>query len=938
MKKQYPAIQLGSPGEDISKKDLQAIKHRFKILHQFRIQRIQEFLQPRQRVFLDLLPLLFHKNIPLLPGFISLETPSGIPEYSPNIKTIKGAKKISKNFTYSGRISRKGLIEGLFLMGSVGSIAFSKSSDMDIWLCHQSDLFPDQINELQKKATAIENWAASLDLEVHFFLMDSRQFALGQDTPMSKESSGKTQHYLLLEEFYRTAVYIAGKSPAWWLVPPHQENNYTNYIRHLKDNRFVFEQELIDFGGLESVPPEEFISATLWHIYKSLNSPHKSLLKLLLMECYASEYPNPQWLSEEIKLAIYQGTFLTTDLDPYLLIYKKVDAYLQKGQSSGRLALARESFYLKVMGSSANTMDSRSRNYREDYLKKIAESWKWPVYTLPNLKKQRFWDIKKATEEHGIILQQLSHCFRMILSFATEHVDKENYQGSNDQKLIGRKLYSFLEKKPGKIEIITTRQEVYAKENELSIVETRFPNGAQGWLLFVKKVKINNVGNSEVLYKTRTLMELFCWIVVNGLYQKNLQIHFSSTSFNLANDEIQTILCRLDLFFDSVFHIDNSLDAYQTVNLQLTSLIFVNLGLTNSDDRDDGSCLISERSDALSYGTNKQCFIRSLDKVSLTSWGEITTSQYEGIEGFFQCLVDIINHNKRPVTPRDLVAVCFTPIRAKSITLRVETLFTALVRLFSKSQRNRSPRYILAGESAYYLFEMSNKVLGFKLLITREELMKELASPKENFSPIHFDLAMPDKTPIPLIFTFNKPRIIQLFYQKHKSHVAVYIIDERGALYTQQHGKSDTNQILHQYSIFIQAILNRNLLDAFLTVEYYEIQKNSAGLLSCSQIFIKTSSFSNQMSLRISGVATAKGINYSIYCNEQEFSSLDYGNQLFFSVYQHILQSRQSKLDYPVHISDIDLPLSAFHIDRLEQLQTIHYLSYKQKIEAKLNV
>jgi adenylate cyclase class 1 len=92
------------------------------------------------------------------------------------------------------------------------------------------------------------------------------------------------------------------------------------------------------------------------------------------------------------------------------------------------------------------------------------------------------------------------------------------------------------------------------------------------------------------------------------------------------------------------------------------------------------------------------------------------------------------------------------------------------------------------------------------------------------------------------------------------------------------------------------------------------------------------------MSLRISGVTTAMGINYTIYCNEKEFSSFDYGNQLFFTVYQHILQSRQSKLDYPVHISDIDLPLSAFHIDRIEQLQTVHYLSYKQKIEAKLNV
>lgn len=937
MIKQYAPIHLGSPGEDISKKDLQAVKHRFKMLHQIRVHRMQEFLQPRQRLFLDLLPLIFHQNIPLLPGFISLETPSGIPEYSPGSRTIKAANKISKNFTYSGRISRKGSIEGLFLIGSAGSIAFSKASDMDIWLCHQSYLLPTQINELQKKATALENWAASLDLEVHFFLMDSRQFLLGQDTPMSKESSGKTQHYLLLEEFYRTAVYIAGKSPAWWLVPPHQDYNYTNYINHLKNNRFVYEQELIDFGGLESVPAEEFISATLWHIYKSLNSPHKSLLKLLLMECYASEYPRPQWLCQDIKQAIYQGTFATVDLDPYLLIYQKVDAYLQKTASAGRLVLARESFYLKIMGSSANTLDIQSRNAREGYLQSIAERWNWPVSILINLKKQRFWDIKKATEEHGIILQQLSHCFRMILGFANEHVDKQNYQGSNDQKLIGRKLYSFLEKKTGKIEIITTRQAVHAKENELSIVETSFSNETQAWLLFVKKVQASNADDFEPLYKSRTLMEILCWIVINGLYQKHLQIHFSSVSLTIGNGELQSILSRLNLFFNDHFESDNSLDAYRTVNLPLKSLIFINLGITNSEVRDDGKCVISERSDALSYGTNRQCFIQSIDKISISSWSEIITSQYEGIEGLFHCLTDIVNHNRRPVSPRDLVVVCHTPVRAKSIILRVETVFSTLVKLFSRSQRNRLPRYILVGESAYYVFQMTNKVLEFKLLATTEQLLKELSSPKENFSPIHFDQAVLEKTPIPLIYTLNKPKVIQFFYVEHKACITVYILDERGALYTQQHDKANANQLLHQYSTFLQAILNRNLFEDFLTIEYYEIQKNSAGILSCSQVYLKPSSTSHQLSLRISGETTVDGISYRIFCNDDEFSSLDYGNQLFFAVYQHILQYRYSQLDYPVYISDIDLPLSAFHVDSMEKLQTIHYLSYKQKIEAKLN-
>ena len=137
-------IHLGSPGEEISIQDLQTIKHRFKRLNQLREQRVQEFLQPRQQVFLELLPLLFHGNFPMLPGFISSTTPAGIPEYNPSIQTLNAARQLAKNFNYTRAASHLYPIEGLFLMGSVGSIAFSKTSDMDIWLCHQSDLSPER--------------------------------------------------------------------------------------------------------------------------------------------------------------------------------------------------------------------------------------------------------------------------------------------------------------------------------------------------------------------------------------------------------------------------------------------------------------------------------------------------------------------------------------------------------------------------------------------------------------------------------------------------------------------------------------------------------------------------------------------------------------------------------------------------------------------------
>jgi adenylate cyclase class 1 len=651
------------------------------------------------------------------------------------------------------------------------------------------------------------------------------------------------------------------------------------------------------------------------------------------MECYASEYPQTEWLCQDIKKSVYQGNYMAIDLDPYLLIYQKVEKYLQKAHSHGRLALARQCFYLKVMGSTDNTMDSRTRAVRENYMHSIAKNQNWPTSTIDNFKYQRLWNIKKATSEHAVIVQQLTHCYRMIMGFAREHIAK-NQEDSNDMKLIGRKLYSFLEKKPGKIEIITTRSEVHSKETTLFIVENRLPGGADGWALYLKNAQTTNAPDSGPIQKSRTLIEILCWLIINGLYHKHLQLQLSSHSLKISNEELHSILNQINLFLTRNFNYDPSLETYQTLRTQLNSLLIINMGISDSDNL----CVMSERSDALSYGIGRQCFIQTINRISLSSWGEITTSQDEGLVALFNCLTDTINNSKKPLSLSDLKLICHTPARAKGIILRVEAVFNTLVKLFAKQHHNYSQRYILPGGTSYYVFQSVNKVLSYKELKTRKLLLNELASPQEQFSPIHFDQAVLENTPFHLIYSVNKPQVIQLFYYESKAETSVYIVDEKGALYMQEHNKANPNHLLKQYSIFLESLLNRNLFVTLLTIEYYEIKKSIDGVHSYNPVELKATSSIQELSLRITGEDTNKGIIYSVYCNEKEFSSLDHGNQVFHAAYQHVLQFRNGNINYPIHITDIDLPLSAFHIDRPEKLQTIHYLNYKQKIEDKFNI
>ncbi|MFE1817368.1 class I adenylate cyclase, partial [Metapseudomonas otitidis] len=76
-------------------------------------------------------------------------------------------------------------------------------------------------------------------------------------------------------------------TPLWWLVPVYEEHNYRAYTQTLLSKRFIRAEDDLDLGHLAHIPPGEFVGAGLWQLFKGIDSPYKSLLKLLLTEVYA---------------------------------------------------------------------------------------------------------------------------------------------------------------------------------------------------------------------------------------------------------------------------------------------------------------------------------------------------------------------------------------------------------------------------------------------------------------------------------------------------------------------------------------------------------------------------------------------------------------------------------------------------------------------------
>lgn len=131
-----PPETLPMPSDGVERQTLLQLRGRFLTVNQGRMARAMEGLAPHQQSLLRLLALCFHVNHPLLPGYVSDCTPAGVSGYEPDASTLGAAQQLIRDFSCStGRACASKPIHGLFLMGSLGTLAQTDQSDMDVWIC-----------------------------------------------------------------------------------------------------------------------------------------------------------------------------------------------------------------------------------------------------------------------------------------------------------------------------------------------------------------------------------------------------------------------------------------------------------------------------------------------------------------------------------------------------------------------------------------------------------------------------------------------------------------------------------------------------------------------------------------------------------------------------------------------------------------------------------
>ncbi|GGY53138.1 adenylate cyclase [Bacterioplanes sanyensis] len=882
-------------------------------------------MTPRQQLVLNALPLLLHINHPRLPGFIHHKVIAGISQFSATSEQQQALQQLARGISLP-RSSYDAKLHGVYLMGSVGSVAQSSSSDLDVWLCHDEALAQDELAELQDKCALIESWAKQQGCELHIFLMNLSEFRQGQHRSAEGEDCGSTQHILLLDEFYRSAVWLAGRQPRWWLIPNEYERKAELYWQFLVNEMQVHPEQWLDFGAIPTIPVAEFIGAALWQLSKGLSAPYKALLKLLLNRHYASQYPNIRPLCWDLKDQVHAGNADANECDAYILVLRRISEQLAQEGNQQRIELARRAFYFKAHLRLTQLSRQQSNSWRAQTLNQLTQEWGWNKYQLEDLdQREQWWPTQVAQERHALISEMLSS-YRLIANFSQKHSHQVRVS-RRDMRLLGNRLYAAFDARPGKILDINPGIVSNLGQETLHLNLCNNDDQHPNWQLVVGHWQEQQIRPQQVLKQSPSLMELLCFAQFNGLVTPHTRLRIHPTNNPLSSYHVQDLLQRVL----ALHHQPATSSDLQQPAQPCSWHLFINVGIDPQHQLSRrGMQKVSNRDDALGYSAAHDNLIMTVDLLTINSWGEWHLHRFSGEAAMLNCLQHLLQW--LPLARRQgwpsIVSHSLSRTHAGAIAKRVEQLLADVLPHFA--EHPRSP-YLIEVAEQYYLLECQHD--GPKLLKadSSRHLLQLLRRPREQYTAYVFDRAALPGSPLRWVFERSRRGLWQLFYWHQKQMMHFYFLDERGALL---HHSVEVNDTLHPVLPVLRFLRQ-------LDQRWQLQQQRSARKLMLFELKRRPNSHAFELKRkRLPEVAEQTASidlraildqhqQPTLYCNSEEFSIWQYGHDLYTAVAAKVMQLRSPGSDYPCYLTDVELSGND---------QVIDHLNAKFRLEQQLNL
>ncbi|MBK8992357.1 MAG: class I adenylate cyclase [Gammaproteobacteria bacterium] len=941
-----PTLAAITPADEgIDRKELRRLLTRFRAISAARLERVRGMLAPRQRQFLDLLPLLLHIDHPALPGYVSQHTPCGISGYTPSATELAQARRLALSFSPQRLSVPEPRLHAVYLMGSSGTLGHSDGSDLDIWICYPEELGSEELALLARKAVLLQQWAHGIGLEAHLFLMNGEKFKRGQRDALTGENCGTAQHYLLLDEFYRTAILLAGRVPAWWLIPPRHEQHYDEYCSHLVRKRYAGRAGLVDFGGIAELPAGEFLGAGIWQLYKAIDSPYKSVLKLLLFEVYAADHPAAACLSADYKRAVCAGLDDIDELDPYVMVYRRIERHLLAREQPARLEIVRRCLYYKAGKKLSQPPRAGIPSWQRLLMERLVAEWGWDRDKLALLDSRSHWKIQDVEAERNELVKELTSSYRFLSEFARRG-DAARAIEAREFNILGRRLFAAYERKAGKIDAVNPGRAINVTENEISIGTLRVADGAPVlWAAWAGVTRGSSRPAGRALRQAPSLSELLCWCLVNGVIGERTRIAVRERADGLSAGEVQGMLRELrEHVLGEHADVAPGDEAFASAARVTDLLVFVNVAADPMRlAREQGLQRVSSRIDSLGYSALRENLVLNVETVARNSWGELVSARHAGVEGLLRCLRDFLPLAHGNAGLRVAVR-CFCPSRAEPIATRVGEVLGDLAHHVQR-ERGASARYVLEIRNQLHVLQHRRGAGSSASADSLAALYEVLGEPQPQWSPLAIDRHALERTPLPVIAARMTPWRCSVFSEARAEAIAVTIVDEHGSLLRADYAGAREGTLLGAIAQFLESVRYRQngsggadpaVTRATEPPRFFRLVRAAGGDYSTRELpappGYRPGSF-----LEVQAIAEAHEGEplFTVYCDGVAFSQRELGADFHARLGAHILGRRREASAYPVYLTDLDL--SALAPAAGAPLQTVHYLRHRQRLEASIN-
>lgn len=714
-------------------------------------------LSPANKIIFQLLPLFLSVNHPLLPGYIANYQPGRVCHYELTPESKALLEQLFSVGQY--RLLDGCYIDGLYTIGSVGSVGQSQKSDWDIWLCCPEQQCQSHRQQLTEKCAAIERWANQIGVELHLFLVTQSQFKQQAQSQLDRESSGSAQHWLLLDEFYRSAITIAGK-PIFWQQLDHNAIDRENFV---------------DFGDIPTPPAQEYFGAMLWQLYKGIDAPEKSLLKALLLESYFSDFPNTQLLSQQWKeQAIQHQT-----CDHYLLLLQRITEHLHKQNDLDRLELVRECFYLKCTPGLSYLTSTATPTYQQQQLLQLVEQWQFSDEKVSHLDRAERWDPVAVQQHHQRLVAALLKSYQLLKAMAQRHnIDEALYP--QEMAILSRKLYSAYQTSSTKINLLPSK--ALSPHTNPDLYFRRAVSNQQGssWLLLNQAPVF---GQDYRLQQDKSLIKLLGWAAINSYASPTTQVELPADIAHWSPKISQALQATCEFFAESKKATKNAL-------VQASQLEEVLVILNMRDDASsefNGQPLMMNwiKSNVFSIGSDKHSLVSSIDLIYRNSWNEYHALDFSGDQAILELLSHLFSLISSSRQVPKIKVSCVGLTQQRLLRDKVSFLLQECLIIRSSSTRKgiKVKSLVVAGR-LYGLFFHPDKV-EYQAIGSALELYQKLNDNALTLIPNDQD---EDNTINQLIAEHASSGYIQFFLEKQAKGIEVYILDERNNLssYLQQ--------------------------------------------------------------------------------------------------------------------------------------------------------